>query len=134
DEGANFLERLFRIDVSARPPRDSERAFRMFQELLRRFPESQYADDAYQRMVYLRNRLAQYENHVARWYIRRGSYVAAANRAQYAVEHYPGAPQLEESLEILIEAYRAMNMDDLANDAERVLARSFGEDADIRLD
>jgi len=126
DEGPNILERLFRIDTTARPPKDSERAFRMFQELLRRFPDSEYAEDAYQRMVYLRNRLAKYENHVARYWLQREAYVAAINRAKYALETYPGAPELEESLQIMIEAYRRLGMDDLAADAERVLERSFG--------
>ncbi|HEX6995010.1 MAG TPA: outer membrane protein assembly factor BamD [Gammaproteobacteria bacterium] len=130
DEGPNVLERLFRIDVTARPPADSERAFEMFQELLRRFPDSEYAEDAYQRMVFLRNRLAKYENHVARYWLQREAYVAAINRAKYALETYPGAPELEESLQIMIEAYRRLGMDDLAEDAERVLERSFGSPAE----
>lgn len=127
DEGPNILERLFRVDTTARPPKDSERAFQMFQELLRRFPDSEYAEDAYQRMVFLRNRLARYENHVARYWLQREAYVAAINRAKYALETYPGAPELEESLKIMIEAYRRLGMHDLAADAERVLERSFGD-------
>src|SRR5690606_15976391 len=66
DQSPNFLERLFKVDLSMRPPKDSMRAFQMFQELLRRFPDSKYAEDARERMVFLRNRLAEYENHVAR--------------------------------------------------------------------
>jgi len=127
DEGPNILERLFRVDTTARPPKDSERAFQMFQELLRRFPDSEYAEDAYQRMVFLRNRLARYENHVARYWLQREAYVAAINRAKYALETYPGAPELEDSLKIMIEAYRRLGMHDLAADAERVLERSFGD-------
>jgi outer membrane protein assembly factor BamD len=115
--------------MTERPPKDTLRSFEMFQELLRRFPNSEYAGDAQQRMVFLRNRLAEYENHVARYYIRRGAYVAAVNRAKYAIEHYPGAPQLEDSLGIMIEAYGLMGMDDLAADTERVLERSFGDGA-----
>lgn len=135
DQAPNILERLFRIDMTARPPKDSERSFRMFQELLRRFPDSEYAEDAHQRMVFLRNRLAEYENHVARYYIERGAYVAAVNRAKYAIEHYPGAPQLEDSLEIMIEAYELLDMPELAADARRVLQRSFGDTSEpIRLD
>lgn len=135
DRNPNFLERLFKVDLSARPPKDSMRSYQMFQELLRRFPNSEYAEDAHERMVYLRNRLAEYENHVARYYLRRGAYVAAARRAEYAVEHFPGAPQLEESLEIMIEAYERMGMHDLAADAARVLELNFGADAQrTRLD
>jgi outer membrane protein assembly factor BamD len=125
DQAPNVLERLFRIDMTARPPKDTLRSFQMFQDLLRRFPESEYAEDARQRMVFLRNRLADYENHVARYYLRRGAYVAAVNRAKFALENYPGAPQLKESLEIMIDAYQALEMTDLAADAERVLQRTF---------
>jgi outer membrane protein assembly factor BamD len=78
-------------------------------------------------MVYLRNRLATYENHVARYYMERGAYVAAINRAKFSLEHFPGAPELEESLILMIESYEALGMSDLAADARRVLQESFGE-------
>lgn len=126
DSEPNFIERLFRVDVTERPPRETERAFDAFDELIRRFPDSKYVEDARQRMVFLRNRLATYENHVARYYLDRGAYVAAATRAKYAIERYPGAPELEESLNLMIEAYTALGMTELALDAERVLQESFG--------
>ena len=78
-------------------------------------------------MIFLRNRLATYENHVATYYIERGAYVAALNRAKYALEHFPGAPAIEESLEIMITSYEQLGMLDLANDARRVLDESFGD-------
>lgn len=137
DQAPNIVEKLFRVDMSLRPPKDTLNAFSTFQELLRRFPDSRYVEDARQRMVFLRNRLATFQNHVARYYIRRGAYVAAANRAKYAVEQYPGAPQLEESLQLMAEAYRQLGMDDLAVDAERVLRENFGGGAvavDLDLD
>ncbi len=127
DQEPGMLERLFRVDLTERPPRDTMQAFSVFQELLRRFPNSQYAPDTRERMIFLRNRLAAYENHVAAYYMRRGAYVAAANRAKYALEHYPGAPALEESLTIMVDAYEQLGMTELAEDARRVLAESFGE-------
>jgi outer membrane protein assembly factor BamD len=127
DSDPNFLERMFRVDVTERPPRDSQLSFDAFEELIRRFPESAYVEDARQRMIFLRNRLATYENHIARYYLDRGAYVAAINRAKYAVEHYPGAPQLEESLALMVEAYDALGATDLARDTERVLQENFGE-------
>jgi outer membrane protein assembly factor BamD len=127
DREPNFIERLFRVDVTERPPLESQLAFDSFEELIRRFPDSKYVDDARQRMVFLRNRLATYENHVARYYLDRGAYVAAINRAKYAVERYPGAPQLEESLDLMIEAYNSLGMTELARDAERVREETFGE-------
>ena len=127
DQAPNILERLFRVDLTERPPRDSLLAFSEFQELIRRFPDSEYVADARDRMIFLRNRLATYENHVARYYIDRGAFVAAINRAKYAVEHYPGAPALEESLGLLAEAYDRLGMTDLAEDTRRVQMATFGE-------
>jgi outer membrane protein assembly factor BamD len=127
DQAPNFLERWFRIDLSERPPRDTLQAFSVFQELVRRFPNSQYVPDTRERMVFLRNRLAAYENHVASYYFERGAYVAAINRAKYALEHFPGAPATEESLQIMVDGYEQLGMMDLASDARRVMQESFGE-------
>lgn len=128
DKEPNVLERWFNIDLAQRPPQDTMDSFSAFQELIRRFPDSRYADDARQRMVFLRNRLAQYENHVADYYLRRGAYVAAMQRAKYAIERYPEAPELEQSMNLLIEAYNKLGMDELAADTERVLEQTFGDD------
>ena len=127
DQAPNILERAFRVDMSERPPRNTMQSFSVFQELLRRFPNSQYAPDSRERMIFLRNRLATYENHVAAYYMRRGAYVAAINRAKYSLEHFPGAPALEDSLQILVNAYEELGMRELADDARRVLTESFGE-------
>ena len=129
DQAPNIIEKLFRVDLSLRPPKDTMRSFSTFQELIRRFPDSEYVPDARQRMVFLRNRLAEYENHVADYYIRRGAYVAAINRAKYALEHYPEAPELEKTLLILVTAYEELGMTDLAADARRVLRQTYGEEA-----
>ena len=80
-------------------------------------------------MVYLRNRLTAYENHVARYYLERGAHVAAINRTMYALEHYTGSPELEDTLMLMVEAYDRLGMVDLATDAERVLMETFGEPA-----
>ena len=129
DQAPNVIEKLLRVDLSLRPPKDTMRSFSTFQELIRRFPDSEYVPDARQRMVYLRNRLAGYENHIAEYYVRRGAYVAAINRAKYALEHYPEAPQLEQTLQILVAAYEQLGMTDLAADARRVLRQTFGDEA-----
>jgi outer membrane protein assembly factor BamD len=127
DEAPNILERLFDVDLTVRPPKDTLRSFSTFQELIRRFPDSRYVEDAGKRMVFLRNRLAGYENYVAQYYIDRGAYVAAVNRAKYALEHYPGAPELETTLELMAIAYEQLGMMDLSADARRVRNESFGE-------
>ncbi|MDH3420060.1 MAG: outer membrane protein assembly factor BamD [Gammaproteobacteria bacterium] len=132
DEAPGWIERMFKVDMTERPPRESMQAFSVFQELLRRFPESQYAPDARERMIFLRNRLAAYENHVAEYYMERQAYVAAINRAKYVVETYPGAPDTERALEIMVEAYETLGMTDLANDARRVLSETRGELAAVQ--
>jgi outer membrane protein assembly factor BamD len=121
-----ILERLFRKDTAGRPPRDAEIAFVQFSRLVDRYPASEYAEDARQRMVYLKNRLAAYENEVARYYIRKGAYVAALNRAKGAIEAYNGADSNEVSLQIMVKAYEGLGMLELAEDTRRVLAANTG--------
>ena len=112
-------------DMTERDPKAAREAFDAFRELVTRFPESRYAPDAVARMNYLVNALAAHEIHVARYYMRRGAFVAAANRAQYALKTYPRAPANEEGLAILVAAYDALGLKDLRDDAERVMKKNF---------
>jgi len=112
-------------DLSERDPKAAAEAFSAFKELVTRFPQSKYAPDAIQRMNYLVNALASHEVHVARYYMKRKAYVAAANRTQYALKTYPGAPANEEGLVIMVKAYDAMGMVALRDDAERVMKNNF---------
>jgi outer membrane protein assembly factor BamD len=125
DDDPGVLERWFRKDTNKRPPKDVEQAYQAFRRLVERYPASEYAPDAQQRMVYLKNRLAAYENSVADYYLRRGAYVAAANRAKSALETYNGADSNAQSLRIMIAAYEELGMNDLATDAQRVLELNF---------
>ena len=112
-------------DLTERDPKAARDAFNAFRDLVVRFPRSRYAPDASARMNYLLNALAYHEVHVARYYMKRGAFVAAANRAQYALKTYPQAPANEEGLVILVRAYDALGINDLRDDAERVLMRNF---------
>ncbi|HSB49297.1 MAG TPA: outer membrane protein assembly factor BamD [Burkholderiales bacterium] len=114
-------------DMTERDPKSARESFDSFKELVMRFPESRYAADSVARMNYLVNMLASHEVHVARYYIRRGAYVAAANRAQFALKTYPRAPANEEGLVILVQAYDALGLKELRDDAERVMKRNFPE-------
>ena len=125
ERNPNFIERWFNADLSQRPPIDARKSFQSFQTLLQRFPNSEYAEDARQRMIFLRNRLSSYEVYVAGHYLERGAYVGAINRAKYAIENYDGAPQIGQALEIMAESYRRMGMTDLAADTEKVLKENF---------
>jgi outer membrane protein assembly factor BamD len=112
-------------DLTERDPKAAREAFDAFKELVNRFPESRYTPDAAKRMSYLVNALASHEVHVADYYMRRGAYVAAVNRAQNVVKTYPEAPATEQALVILVRGYDAMGMKDLRDDAERVLRKNF---------
>jgi outer membrane protein assembly factor BamD len=112
-------------DMSDRDPKSTRDSFAAFKEVLTRFPDSKYAADSAARMRYLVNALASHEVHVARYYMKRGAYLAAANRAQYAISHYGEAPALEEAVFLLVLAYDRLGMEDLRNAAERVMRTNF---------
>ena len=90
-----------------------------------KFPQSRYADDGRGRMDYIVNALADYELHVARYYFRRGAFLAAANRAQQTVQEYPQTPANEEALYIMMSSYERLGLDQLRADTERVLKQNF---------
>ena len=125
EDGPGMLERWFRKDTTRRPPKDLEQSYSNLRRLVERFPASEYAPDAEQRMIYIKNRLAEYENHVADYYLRRGAYVAALRRAKSALEQYNGSEGNMRSLQIMAESYDKLGMADLADDARRVLAANF---------
>ena len=116
---------LSRQDLSERDQKAAKEAFESFNKLVTRFPESRYTPDARARMRYTVNALAQYEVHVARYYYTRGAYVAAVNRAQQALSDYRDAPALEEALYILVQSYDKLGMNDLRDDARRVLDQNY---------
>jgi outer membrane protein assembly factor BamD len=125
NDNLGVLHMIGRQDLTERDPKAAKDAFEAFRELVQRFPDSKYSEDARARMAYLVNALASHEVHVARYYLRRGAYVAAANRAQTALLTYPQAPANEEGLLIMVKAYDAMGLTDLRNDAERVMMKNF---------
>ena len=125
----NVIEHLFRADLSQRPPSTARKAFAAFKKVVEQYPKSEYAHDSLQRMIYLRNRLANYEVHVARYYFKRGAYIAAAQRAKGAIEQYDGAPAVREALEIMIASYDRLNLPALATQAREVYAANYGKDA-----
>jgi len=112
-------------DPTERDPKAARESFDALRELVARFPNSKYSPDAILRMNYLVNALASQEVHVARYYVKRGAYVAAANRAQFAVKTYPNAPAVEEALFLLVTAYDKLGMNDLRDDADRVLRQNY---------
>ena len=120
-----IVEKLTKQDISDRDPKALRESFAAFKELITRFPESRYAKDATLRMSYLVNTLAEHEMHVARYYMKRGAYVAAVNRCKYVIETYPQTPAVEQALVVQISAYDMLGIEDLKGDALRVLKTNY---------
>lgn len=121
DSGNLLLDRVARIDGTQRDQSSSRQSFNDFAELIRRYPESRYAADARQRMVHVRNQLARHEINVAKYYLRRGAWIAAAKRGQYVIEFYPQSNYQGDALAVMAEGYRRLGQDTLSQDALRVL-------------
>ena len=132
---ANFREDLgplatflARQDFADRDPKAARESFEIFKDLVTRFPESRYAPDAYRRMGFLVDALARHEMHVARYYLQRGAWLSAANRAQAVVTRFPTSSARREALEILVQAYDRMGLTQLRDDARKVLALNHPQD------
>ncbi len=120
-----LLERYIAQDETRRDLANARQSFQDFGELIQRFPNSRYADDARQRMLHLRNGLAQAELNVAAYYLRREAYVGAQLRAKFLLETYPQTPQTGDALAIMTESYRQLGEEKLADDALAVLRLNF---------
>lgn len=131
-EDQNLLARLSNQDPAERDSRAMRDSFAAFKDLVQRFPDSKYTPDAIARMKWLVNALAAHEVHVARYYMRREAFVAAANRAQYVLENYPESPATEEALYIMGRAYDRMGLASLRDDADRVLVKNFPNSTVVR--
>jgi outer membrane protein assembly factor BamD len=125
NDNLGILGDLARQDLSERDQQASRDAYQSFRQLVDQFPQSKYSDDARVRMDYIVNALAEYELHVARYYFRRGAYVAAANRAKQAVTEFQQAPATEEALYIMARSYDRLGLETLRDDADRVLRKNF---------
>lgn len=125
NEDLGLFGRISDQDLTERDPGAAAESFEAFKQLVTLFPNSRYTPDATLRMNYLVNALASHEVHVARYYMKRGAYVAAINRAQASIKTYPNAPANEEALFIMVKAYDLLNINDLRDDAERVMRKNF---------
>lgn len=125
NDDMGLFSSITKQDLSERDQKASKESFEAFKELVTRFPNSKYAADAQQRMNYIVSSLAKYEVHVARYYLKRGAYLAAINRAQSTVSEFRDVPAVEEALFIMVKAYDALGMVQLRDDSKRVLEKSF---------
>ena len=125
DQG--IIERFLPLDMTRRDPGAARDSFNDFAQLINRFPNSQYAPDARARMVYLRNLLAAYDVHVGHYYLKRGAYLAAANRGRYVVENFQQTPSVGDGLALMVAGYNRLAMQDLADSALATLKLNYPE-------
>lgn len=122
------IERWLRVDLSERPPSTAADSLQSLRTVVERFPKSAYAGDARKRMVYLRNRLADHELSIARYYASRKAWVAAAQRSQQVIEDYDGAPAVKDALRLLIRSYNELEFTELAENASKVFVQNFPDE------
>ena len=132
DRTGTMLERLSQRSASRRDQGYALQSFDDFSQLVRRFPTSRYAADGRERMIWLRNGLAQTELNVAEYYLRNKAYVASANRAEYIVEHYQRSPQVGDALAVLAKSYKLLGRPQLAGQAESVLKLNYPDHPYLR--
>lgn len=119
-----FLQRVWKLDASRRDLATPMQAYNDFKTVTERYPNSRYADDARERMAALRNMFARHELETALYYLRRGAYVAAADRARYLLETYPQSIWQNDAVATMAEAYTRLGNKTLADDARRVLQQN----------
>lgn len=129
-----LFERFLPLDMTRRDPGAARDSFNEFAQLVSRYPNSRYAPDARLRMVYLRNLLADYDAHVGHYYLERGAYVAAANRGRYIVENFQQTPAVGDGLALMVEGYRRLAMDDLADNALLTLQTNYPDHPSLQGD
>lgn len=132
NDNLGVMSAISRQDLSERDQQASREAFQAFRQVVEQFPQSRYANDSKARMDYIVNALAEYELHVARYYFRRGAYVAAVNRAQTVIQEYPRTPSNEEALYVLVASYEQLGLKSLQADTLRVLERNFPNSRHLR--
>jgi len=120
----DFLDRFLNIEISQRDMGAARESLVDFGILLNRYPDSQYVDEARARMVYLRNMLAAHEIHVARYYLKRNAFVAAANRGRYVIENYPTSPSVPDGLALMAQAYQQLGLTELATQTTQILSNN----------
>jgi outer membrane protein assembly factor BamD len=125
EQDNNLFQQVFGVERSDRDPSKSKEAFEDFRRLIEKHPDSKYAADAKQRMLHIKNRLAKYEIEVARFYMRREAWIAAANRGRYVLEYFPDTEQVQQALEIMVASYNELGLDQLKDNAVKTLRLNY---------
>jgi outer membrane protein assembly factor BamD len=123
----DIINKLTFQDISDRDVSDLKKAFDAFNELVKRYPNSKYSQDATDRMTYLMNKIAEYDLHVARYYMKKKAYVAALNRAKNIYINYPQSSHVKESLAIQYIAYKELKIKDLEIATKKIIDLNYPE-------
>ena len=124
-DDSGLFSRYFQSDLAKREVVMAQTSFSELSEFISRYPESKYVPHAKQRMIYLRNLLAEHEIYVADFYMKRGAYLAAIGRAKYVIENLPNTPQTPFALSILIEAYEILEYEELRKTSLEILNANY---------
>ena len=127
EKDVSIFDRLNPINMAQTDPQPLKQAFNHFDELVRRFPQSEYAEDARFRMLFIKNLLGQHELEIADYYMRKGAYIAAINRAKGVLEQYEQTPSTPYALALMTRAYRELGEQQLSQDSYRVLQMNFAD-------
>ncbi len=125
DKDANVLTRFFAHDPSRYDTTNLKNSFNDFTIVVNKFPNSEYAEDAVNRLIYIKNQIAKNELYIAKYYNKRSAHVAAVNRVKYMLENYGGTPSTKDGLLLMVDSYNKMKMFDLAYDTARVLKQNY---------
>lgn len=125
ERGQPFFQDILGQDVSKYDVTRFKDAYNDFLLIVNRFNESKYADDAKNRLVFLRDSMAKHEVYIAKYYLKRGAYLASSERAKYMLEKYPRAPATKEALLILIKSYNNLGLLDSAKVTADILVKNF---------
>jgi len=127
DKDRNFITEIFGQDPSKYDVTKLRQSFDDFTIVVNKFPKSKYAKDSRNRLIYIKNMIAENELYIAKYYSKRSAHVAAIERVKYMLQNYSGTPSTEEGLLVMIDGYNNLKMKDLAYDASRVLKENYPE-------
>lgn len=125
NDDLGLISSLISQDLAERDPKQAKESFEAFKELVTRFPDSKYSEDARQRMAYIKNSLARSDVYVAKFYYNKGAYIAASNRAQNTIQEYRDSPAVEEALFVLMQCYEKLGLVQLKEDTQRILENTY---------
>ncbi len=129
ERGGTILDKLSERDLSTFDRNLLLTAYHDFKLLLQRFPDSKYATDARKRMIYLRDELARSDFQIASFYALHEAWVAVANRTRFILHNYQGSSVIKSTLELQLQAYQQLGMEELERDTQRIIDLNYNQDS-----